>query len=114
MDYVEYNTDFGVEKNFMKNRNIKTNGDQSHFVKIEVRKILSEILKVQLIGDNKYLPKNTKITFLLDGKEAVEAKTNAYCSAESSALKKWFKQKSENTTYNEAVNEKGQIILTWT
>ncbi len=114
MDYVEYNNDFGVEKKFMKTSNNKTDANQSHFIKKEVREILSEILKIPLTGDYKYLPKNAKITFLLNGKEPVEAKTNAYCSAKSPDLRKWFGEKPVKTPYNEEVNKKGQIILTWT
>ena len=98
----------------MKTINNKTDANQSHFIKKEVREILSKILKIPLTGDNKYLPKNAKITFLLNGREAVEAKTNAYCSAKSPDLKDWFGQKPVKTPYNEEVNEKGQIILTWT
>jgi hypothetical protein len=98
----------------MKNSNNKTNRDQTHFIKKEVREKLSEILKISLIGVKKYLPKNTNITFLLDGTEPVEAKTNAYCSARSPDLKKWFGQKAVETPYAEEVNKKGQILLTWT
>ena len=98
----------------MKNSNNETNTNQSHFIKKEVLKILSEILKIPLIGDKKYLPKDVKITFLLNGSEPVEAKTNAYNSAKSPDLRKWFGQKPVGTRYNEEVNEKGQVILTWT
>ena len=98
----------------MKTINNKTDANQSHFIKKEVREILSKILKIPLTGDKKYLPKNAKITFLLNGKKSVEAKTNAYNSAKSPDLRKWFGEKSMNTRYNEEVNEKGQIILTWT